>query len=55
MATTYTTTTPATNANDIRVMAGCNDALLAVGRIALAVIFLMSASRNSQTFPALPP
>jgi putative oxidoreductase len=41
MATTYTTQTP-TDANDIRVMAGCNDALLAVGRIALAVIFLMS-------------
>jgi putative oxidoreductase len=41
MATTYTTNTPA-NANEIRVMAGCNDALLAVGRIALAVIFLMS-------------
>jgi len=41
MATTYTTQTPA-NADDIRVMAGCNDALLAVGRILLAVIFLMS-------------
>jgi putative oxidoreductase len=41
MATTYTTKTPA-NANDVRVMAGCNDALLAVGRILLAIIFLMS-------------
>lgn len=41
MATTYTTQTPA-NADDIRVMAGCNDALLAVGRILLAIIFLMS-------------
>jgi putative oxidoreductase len=40
MATTYTTRTA--DANDVRVMAGCNDALLAVGRIALAVIFLMS-------------
>ncbi len=44
MATTYTTT-PA-NANDVRVMAGCNDALLAVGRIALAVIFLMSGAQK---------
>ena len=41
MATTYTTQTPE-DAHDVRVMAGCNDALLAVGRIALAVIFLMS-------------
>jgi len=43
MATTYTTTTPV-DANDGRVMAGCNDALLAVGRIALVVIFLFSGA-----------
>lgn len=30
------------SANRVRVMAGVNDALLAVGRIALAVIFVMS-------------
>jgi putative oxidoreductase len=39
MTTSYT---PEQTANDVRVMAGCNDALLAVGRIALAVIFVMS-------------
>ncbi|HMJ42503.1 MAG TPA: DoxX family protein [Pseudolabrys sp.] len=43
MTTTYTSQTPANaDANDVRVMAGCNDALLAVGRVLLAVIFLMS-------------
>ena len=30
------------SANQVRVMAGVNDAMLAVGRIALAVIFVMS-------------
>jgi putative oxidoreductase len=43
MATTYTTTT-STNANDVRVMAGCNDALLAIGRIAMVAIFLFSGA-----------
>jgi putative oxidoreductase len=33
-----------TSANHVREMAGVNDAMLAVGRIALAVIFLMSGA-----------
>jgi putative oxidoreductase len=33
-----------TSANQVREMAGVNDAMLAVGRIALAVIFVMSGA-----------
>lgn len=33
-----------TSANQVREMAGVNDALLAVGRVALAVIFVMSGA-----------
>lgn len=44
MASTYVTKVPET---DVRAMAGVSDALLAVGRIVLAVMFILSGAEKA--------